>query len=277
MIRPRAARAPFLFCALILYALASSVLPAVAQDPAQDAVPDAPRIPEAVGYVNDRANLIDARTRAQLESFLDQLERKTGAQFAVLTVPTTAPLDPATYKVEVFQKWGLGREGEDDGLLLLIALQEREALFETGYGLEGTLPDGMQSRIFRRVMQPHFREGDFSAGVVAGVQQIGARIADERGVTVEWDGRELHYTDRASGRVPFWVPLIIFFIVASLLSRMRGGGGMGGGRRYRGGWGGGFGGYGGGFGGGFGGRGGGGGFGGFGGGASGGGGGGGRF
>lgn len=263
MIRPRACGALLILCALLACALAP---PAAAQDE--------PRLPEYVGYVNDRANVLDPATRAKLESFLDQLERKTGVQFAILTVQTTAPLDPRTYKVDVFQKWGIGRAEQDDGLLFLIALEEREALFETGYGLEGTLPDGLQSRIFRRTMQPHFREGDFAAGLVAGVQQIAGRIADERGVTVEWDGRELHYTERASGRVPFWVPLVIFIIVAMLAGTMRGGG-PGSGRRYRGGWGGGFGGYGGGFGGGFGGRGGG--FGGFGGGASGGGGGGGRF
>ncbi len=265
MIASRATRAPILWLAGLMMILACAV-PARAQDE--------PAIPEPVGYVNDHANLLDAHTKGQLEAFLDQLQRKTGAEFAILTVPTTAPLDPSEYKVKVFEKWGLGQKGEDNGLLMLVAMQEREVRFETGYGLEGTLPDGMQSRIFRRVMQPRFRAGDFPGGIVAGVQQYAARIADEKGVTVEWDGRELHYTGGRSGRVPIWVPLVIFLIVASLLSRMRGGPG-GPRRRYRGGyWGGGFGGYGGGFGG----RGGGGGsFGGFGGGASGGGGGGGGW
>jgi uncharacterized protein len=270
MIPPRARRAPSFLRALSLVALL--LLPALAR------AQDTPPLPEFVGFVNDRANLLDTQTRGQLEAFLDQLKRKTGAEFAVLTVQTTEPLDPREYKVAVFNKWGLGKRGEDDGLLLLIAVNEREALFETGYGLEGALPDGMQSRIFRRAMQPRFREGDFAGGIIAGVQQCAARIADEKGVTVEWDGRELHYTGRPGGEVPFWVPILIFVLVALLASRLGGMGPPGSGRRYHGGWGGGFGGYGGGFGGGFGGGGrGGGGFGGFGGGSSGGGGGGGRW
>jgi uncharacterized protein len=246
-------------------------MPALAQDE--------PAIPEPAGFVNDHAGLLDARTRGQLEAFLDQVKNKTGAEFAVLTVPTTAPLDPSEYKVRVFEQWGLGRAGEDDGLLMLVALEEREVRFETGYGLEGALPDGLQSRIFRRVIQPRFRDGDYAGGIVEGVKECAARIAAERGVTVEWDGRELRYGGGRAGRVPIWVPLLIFVIVAILLGRMRGGGTRGG-RRYRGGswggWGGGFGGGTGSFGGGFSGRGGGS-FGGFGGGASGGGGGGGRW
>lgn len=267
MTLPRAMRAPILAVALLNAALACPTLPAHAQDE--------PAIPAATGFVNDEANLLDARTRAQLEGFLDQVKRRTGAEFAILTVRTTAPLEPIEYKVKVFEKWGIGRAGEDDGLLMLVALEEREVRFETGYGLEGALPDGLQSRIFRRVMQPRFREGDFAGGIIEGAKECAARIAAERGVTVEWDGREVRYRGGRGGRVPFWLPLLIFIIVAIVLSNLRGGGfgGPRSGRRYPGGY------WGGGFGGGtgsFGGRGGGS-FGGFGGGLSGGGGGGGRW
>jgi len=253
---PRARRAPLLF-AVLFAVLSWAVPPAHAQDE--------PAIPEPVGFVNDRANLLDTATRGQLEGFLDQVKQKTGAEFAILTVQTTEPLTPSEYKVKVFEKWGLGRKGEDDGLLMLVAMNEREVRFETGYGLEGALPDGLQSRIFRRVIQPRFRDGDFAGGIIEGVKACAARIAAEKGVTVEWDGRALRYTDSRSGRVPFWVPLLIFLIVAILMSNMRSSG-VRRSPRYPGGyWGGGFGG----------GRGGG--FGGFGGGASGGGGGGGRW
>jgi uncharacterized protein len=235
-------------------------------------------IPDFVGYVNDQAAVLDEGTHAQLEAFLDQLEKKTGVQFALLTVKSTAPETPSEYKVRVFQKWGIGKRGRDDGLLMLVALEERQVRFETGYGLEGTLPDGLQSRIFRETMAPRFRAGDYPGGITAGVLACAAPIAREHGVTLEWNGEELRYDARrgGAGGVPGWVvALVFFFIVSSIVSR------LGGRRRGLGGWWwlgpGGFGGWGGGFGGGFGGGGGGSSFGGFGGGSSGGGGGGGSW
>jgi uncharacterized protein len=243
-------------------------------------------IPAPVGFVNDHAGRLDEPTRARLEAFLDQVKRKTGAEFAVLIMPSTAPWDPSEYKVRVFKQWGLGRKGEDNGLLMLVAIEEREVRFETGYGLEGTLPDGLQSRIFRQEMAPRFREGDWAGGVTAGVLACATRIAAEKGVTLEWDGRELRY--REENGLRGWYILLSLIAIAVFLILVTGGGvthGPGGRRRRRrggwfigpgsfgGGFGGGFGGFGGGGGGGFGG----GSFGGFGGGASGGGGGGGRW
>jgi uncharacterized protein len=243
---------------------------------------DPPAIPAPAGYVNDRAAIMDEASRAKLEAFLDQVEKKTGAQFAVLTVKSTAPLDPSEYKVQVFQQWKIGKKGEDNGLLLLVAMDERDARFETGYGLEGTLPDGLEARIFRDEMAPRFREGDYAGGITAGMVACAARVAAEKGVTLEWNGQELRYSSRRSSgpseRVWLLLALFILFMVMSAASRARRGGwwmmgpGMGGwimgGRGFGGG---GFGG------GGFGGFGGGASFGGFGGGGSGGGGGGGHW
>lgn len=244
-------------------------------------------IPPFAGYVNDGAGVLDESTRAKLEAFLDQLEKKTGAEFAILTIPTTAREDPDAYKVRVFKTWGIGKDEEDNGLLMLLALEERKLRFETGYGLEGTLPDGLQSRIFRNEMAPKFREGDFAGGIVAGALASAARIAAEKGVTLEWNGEELRYSP-SGGRRGINPALVAFAVIVIVIMISTMGGGRGGRRRRGGGgyfnpggWGGGFGGGlgGGGFGGGgFGGGGGGGGsFGGFGGGSSGGGGGGGSW
>jgi uncharacterized protein len=167
---------------------------------------------------------------------------------------------------------------------MLVAIEEREVRFETGYGLEGTLPDGLQSRIFRKVMAPRFRKDDYAGGVTAGVLACAQRIAAEKGVTLEWGGHELRYGSRDDGPPPWALAIMVALVLLFVLLRMIGGGGGGYGpgrrRRWRRGWyigpggfgGGGFGG------GGFGGGGfGGGSFGGFGGGASGGGGGGGKW
>jgi uncharacterized protein len=235
-----------------------------------------PAIGAPEGHVNDRAAVMDETSRAKLEAFLDQVQKKTGAEFAVLTVKSTAPLEPSEYKTRVFDQWKIGKQGEDNGLLLLVAIEEHDAHFETGYGLEGTLPDGLQSRIFRSEMAPRFRAGDYAGGITAGLLACAARVAAEKGVTLEWNGEELRYDEGGGGAAPpWWVMLIVALVLISIFSRL-------GGMRRRGGWwmlgpggwGGGFGGFGGG---GFGGGGGGSSFGGFGGGSSGGGGGGGRW
>uniref|UniRef100_A0A832MLJ3 TPM domain-containing protein n=1 Tax=Eiseniibacteriota bacterium TaxID=2212470 RepID=A0A832MLJ3_UNCEI len=272
--------------ALVL-ALAALLALAPAARP-QDA--DGPPVPAAAGYVNDHAGIIDEPARARLEAFLDQLEKKTGAEFAVLTMRSTAPADPSAYKVRVFEAWGLGKKGEDNGLLMLVAVEEREVRFETGYGLEGTLPDGLQSRLFRDVMRPRFRDGDYAGGITQGVLACAARIAAEKGVTLEWDGRELRYDAPRRNRLPrllvlFIVLVVVIVVIAAVQSSGGGrrGRGLRGGHWAGGGFGGGFGGgWGGSFGGGFGSgggwsRGGGSSFGGFGGGSSGGGGGGGSW
>ena len=96
-------------CALLLVASA-----AAAQD-----------IPPPTGLVNDRAGVIDAPTRAKLTALLTELQQKTGAEIAVLTVDTTAPLDDFTYAMRVADQWKIGRKGEDTGLLVLVACGDR--------------------------------------------------------------------------------------------------------------------------------------------------------
>jgi uncharacterized protein len=273
MSRRRAAARLLLFAVLLTGAVWS------APSRAEDAGGLAP-IPHYAGYVTDAANVIGEQRRAQLESFLDQVHQKTGVQFAVLTVANCEPEDPSAYKTRVFNLWGIGDRERKDGLLLLVAMQERKLLFETGYGLEGTLPDGWQSRMVRDLAIPRFRSGEPAEGITAAVLSSAQRIAAEKGVTLEWNGRELRYDSSGSRGFPLWaVALMIFLLFGVVLPILRATSGRRRGGYSSGGWGGGFGGWGGGFGGGggggFGGGGGGGGsFGGFGGGSSGGGGGG---
>ena len=149
----------------VLVAGAAGLAPARAQDDSGRAA-----IPPYTGYVTDAAGVLDGARRAQLEGFLDQLHGKTGVQFAVLTIPTCAPEDPGTDKTRVFNTWGIGDKERKDGLLLLVAMQEHSLRFETGYGLEGTLPDGWESRMLRDLAEPAFRAGDPGAGNTAAVQ-----------------------------------------------------------------------------------------------------------
>jgi uncharacterized membrane protein YgcG len=187
------------------------------------AMPTAPAvtIPAYASYVTDAAGVIGRPKRASLESLLDQLQKKTGVQFAVLTVRTTAPLTPSEYKGQVFQRWKLGESGKDNGLLMLVTLEEREVRFEIGYGLEGSLPDGLQSRIFREVMRPHFVRNDYEGGIVAGVLEVAERVAAERGVTLEWAGSSPPYTQphgRSGGPIPSVVFALVSFIIVIIVA-----------------------------------------------------------
>jgi uncharacterized protein len=222
-------------------------------------------IPPPVGFVNDRAGVLDEPTRARLEAFLVQVKDKCGVQFAVFITPGVAPLDPLQYKTDVFQRWF---HGNRTSLLLLVSMAEHRIAFENGYEVDGILPDALESRIIRNEMTPRFRGGDVPGGVVAGVLATAQVIAKDRGVTLQWNGAELRYdaTERRQKFPTGLLAFIVLFVVLSMFSSLnqrrhwgRSGGwwigpGMGG-------WGGGFGGGSGGGGGGFGGFGGGGGFG----------------
>ncbi|MGH7742461.1 MAG: TPM domain-containing protein, partial [Candidatus Eiseniibacteriota bacterium] len=191
---------------------------------------DEPAVPAYQGYVTDAAGVLSDDTRAKLEAFLDQVQKKTGAQFAVLTMASTAPAEPSDYKTRVFGTWKIGKQGNDNGLLLLIAMKEHKIYFETGYGLEGTLPDGLEARIVRERMVPLMRGGDVDGAVVAGVQAAALRIAADQHVTLTWDGRELRYGgDSAPGRFPVGLIVFVIFIIITSILRASGG-------RRRGGW-----------------------------------------
>ena len=194
--------------------------------------PDGPSIPKPTSYVVDRADVIDATTESQLEAYLDQLETKTGVEFAVLTVPTTAPEDPLQFKTKIYQEWG----GHREGLLMLVAIEERTIAFETGYEVEGTLPDGLQSRIIREEMVPKFRAGDPEAGIVVGVILCAERIAKEKGVTLEWGGQPVRAREPARPKIPLWLMILIFILIVIVANRSGGGGGYGSRRRRGGGW-----------------------------------------
>jgi len=130
--------------------------------------------------VTDLAGSLDADQRASLESRLAQLERETGSQVAVLLVKTTAPEDIAAYSIRVVEAWRLGREKFDDGVLFLVAVEDRRMRIEVGYGLEGALPDARARRIIDEIVAPHFRRGDFAGGIDAGVDAIAAAIRGEQ-------------------------------------------------------------------------------------------------
>jgi uncharacterized protein len=223
-------------------------------------------VPPLEGRVNDRAKLLSPRTERRLTATLQAYENKTGHQLAILTVPTLEGDPIEDFGIRVVEAWKLGRKGQDDGILLLVAARDKKMRIEVGYGLEGDLTDLEAGRIVRDIMAPLFRQGDFDGGILAAVGAILAQTGAEGLVpeqATQPQRRRGHR--RAGGSLP-----VILFVLTMLLVPMFGrrrwrrgggivffGGGFGGGG-YRGGGGfggggfggGGFGGGGGGFGGG---------------------------
>ena len=129
-------------------------------------------IPPLKMRVTDSTGTLSAQNIARLEQQLAAFEREKGVQVAVLMVPTVQPESIEEYAVRVFERWKLGRKRVDDGVLLIIAKDDRKLRIEVGYGLEGALNDATAKRIISDDIVPHFKRGDFAAGVDAGVSRI---------------------------------------------------------------------------------------------------------
>jgi uncharacterized protein len=159
--------------------MAAALVLAVASAPGSASEPPVP-VPH--GFVTDLAGVLPADAVARLTALLTELRAKTGAEIAVLTVDTTAPLDDFTYALRVAEAWKPGRRREDTGLLVLVAVRDRKLRVLTGYGLEGALPDGLVGEIEDEEMLPAFRGGRMAEGIERGVRAFATRIAAERGV-----------------------------------------------------------------------------------------------
>ncbi len=136
-------------------------------------------VPYLGGRVNDLAGLVEASTAQALEERLAALEETTGAQVAVLTIPSLEGEILEEYSLRVAETWKLGREEFDNGALLLIARDDRKMRLEVGYGLEGAIPDAYAKRILDDVVRPQFRAGDYDAGISEAVDVIARLVEGE--------------------------------------------------------------------------------------------------
>ncbi|MFZ6643093.1 TPM domain-containing protein [Undibacterium sp. TC4M20W] len=134
-------------------------------------------VPPIQTRVTDLSATLSAEQKATLEQSLRAFETKKGSQLAVLIVPTTAPESIEQYALRVAEQWKLGRKKVDDGVILLMAKNDRTMRIEVGYGLEGALNDATAKRIIAETMTPYFKQGDYYAGIKAGTDQI-MRVID---------------------------------------------------------------------------------------------------
>lgn len=200
----------FIRVAAVLLALAAGPLAAV------DTKKLKPR-----GYVSDFAGVIDARWLEKTETYLAELEKRTGAQVAVVTLRSLEGDAIEDVATRLYNEWGIGKKGKDEGALVLFAIEERRSRIENGYGLEPVLTDGATGAILRS-LRAALRAGDYGAAAFSAANQIGEAI----GAGAAPAAAERSPSREPRGGIPW--PLVIFglFLLFWLLSR--GGGGRGG-------------------------------------------------
>ena len=184
----------------------------------------AANFPPLTGRVVDQAKILSPVTIADLEGKLADLEQKSGIQLVVATVPSLGGDEIEPYANELFRAWKLGEAKKNNGVLLLIAPNQRRVRIEVGYGLEGTLTDAVSSIIISNAIAPRFKAGDFNGGVTRGVDDIITALTTD---SAEWkpkptDMRAEHDASLLDALAPFLIFLFIMFVISRI--GRRGGG-----------------------------------------------------
>ena len=216
------------------------------------------QFPRPSGYVNDFAGVISPEYEAKIESFCRELEQKTGAELAIVTINDIDDYTYQEYANELFTRWQIGKRGKDNGILVLDVPSQRKLWIEVGYGLEGILPDGLVGEVRDRYYRPYLKDNDYDHAHYYGALAIARIIAKDAGVTLS-GGQDVSLPTGTGGKrsicstifgIIFLVFLIMFCIrhpELGCLMLMLGSRGFGGGMMTGGGFGGGgFGGFGGG-------------------------------
>ncbi|MFP4085860.1 MAG: TPM domain-containing protein [Desulfobacteraceae bacterium] len=237
-----------LFCSLLFFLLWATFCPVHAERP----------IPEPQGLVNDFAGVIPDASAQKITAVSAALLQKTGVPIVVVTMPDIGGAEYNDYANRLYTAWGIGKKGEDKGVLIFITIQERKMRIETGYGVEGILPDGRVGEIRDRYMLPYLKEDRFAEGLLAGTLAVAKIIADDSGVELTQEPQAP--PPKEKGSLLSFLPILFIIMIFVMMSKRRGGSWLlflpllfglgGGGSRYSsGGMGGSFGGFGGGFGG----------------------------
>lgn len=194
-------------------------------------------LPPPTGHVNDYANVIDAATKQRLETILENLKRVGKIESAVVTVNTTGEQDIYDYSLAVARGWGIGpKDGDQAGLLLLVAINDRKYFTQVSRHIEGDLPDGVVGQIQRAKLVPRFREQRYAQGISDTIEAYVATLAQKRGFSIEGIDQRQAYREpdrsRGGGGTPqlsfpkICLFLVILIFVVFIFSRGgRGGGG----------------------------------------------------
>jgi|SRR5690554_173355 len=169
--------------------------------------------PEPDGWVNDYVGTLSSQTRIDLLNIITELKEKTGFEIAVAIVPDLQEEDINLFANNLYREWGIGSQN-DEGALILVAVEDRWVRIETGYGAEGFIPDGMAGEIRDRYLVPHLSRGDYNQGVTAAVVAIASLVAREHNVELTGIARFQHLQDNEDvSPLPGLIVFIIFIFL----------------------------------------------------------------
>lgn len=166
----------------------------------------APGFPQPHGKVNDFAGVLAPADREALATQLDELERDTSAETAVVIVRSLEGRGLEEYASGLFAEWGIGKKGKDNGVLVLVAVADRAMRIEVGYGLEGILPDGLTGSVIRELFLPRFREGDYRRGILEGTSRVAEIIRRNETLSPE---QRAALDAEAGDRWPAWLVTLL--------------------------------------------------------------------
>jgi uncharacterized protein len=176
------------------------------------------------GYVSDFARVVDPQSKAALERYCGRVEQATGAQMALVTIPTLEGEPVEDVANTIFRAWGVGQKGKNEGIMLLLVINDRRSRLEVGYGLEPILPDGLVGSILRE-MRPALRNRQYGDAMLAAAQTIGSTIAKSKNVPLDAQLPRRARPDSANS-IP-WPALLVFLFFVFWLLRAASGGGRG--------------------------------------------------
>jgi uncharacterized protein len=178
----------------------------------------AEKYPSPRGAVNDFANVIDSANAARMEALAREVLQKTGTAVVVATVSTIGENeDYSLYANGLYKAWGIGKKGEDKGVLIFLTVKERQVRIETGYGVEGILPDGLVGEILDKYVVPLLKEGNYGKALYNGMYACSVYIAKDAGVQLSGSPAPYRTKARAEKKGINIFGIIIFLIVAALL------------------------------------------------------------
>jgi uncharacterized protein len=164
-------------------------------------------------YVSNPDNLITEATVTQINQLLTSLEQQTTSQVAVVVLNSIGEETDFNFAQDLFKKWGIGKANKDNGLLILFIKDQRKIRLHTGFGLEGVFPDAICKRIETQKMVPHFKEGNFDQGILAGVEEVNKILTDPKyaeEITIRWVRTGCHFFSGGGGLARYWYHHLFF-------------------------------------------------------------------
>jgi uncharacterized protein len=185
-----------------------------------------PAFPQKRGLVNDFAGVIPSSDEQKISAIAHELLQKTGIPIVVVTMPDIGGADYNDYATRLYETWGIGKKGEDKGVLLFVTVKERKMRIETGYGVEGIIPDGLAGEIRDKYMVPFLRKNDYGKGLLNGTAAVALTLAKHEGVELTGGGAVARpAASKRKGRSAFsFLPILFIVLFIVLASRRRGGG-----------------------------------------------------